>query len=186
MKHTMASPGAHGKKRSVVTRMLDWCTFRDEGQAIIEAALVLPVMMIAVTGILVFGIYLMQIMSLTEGVGNAGRVLAVNAGQTLDPCAVTVTAFQNAAPLLSPTNTSYQITLNPGTGNVSYPSSGSTAAASFTCSGTNTTSGAPGNLVSGGSATVKVTYTGCSLKFYGNNLLPSGCSISQQVTETVQ
>lgn len=151
---------------------------REEGQALVETALVLPVVLIPITGILIFGIYLMQILSLTEGVGSAGRVLAENAGLTTDPCSVAAAAFQNAAPLLSTSNLSYQITLNPGSGGTSYSGS--------SCSSTSTTSGAAGNLVSGGTATVQVTYSNCSLTFYGNNLAPNGCSISQQVTETVQ
>jgi|GEM_PF-5461854 Flp pilus assembly protein TadG len=150
----------------------------ETGQALVEAALVLPLLLIAGTGILVFGLYMVQILSLTEGVGSAGRVLAANAGITLDPCAAAAQAFQNAAPLLKTSNLTYTITLNPGTGNVPYSGT--------SCPSASTNTGAPGNLVSGGTATVKVTYSNCSLSFYGNNLLPGGCSISQQVTETVQ
>ena len=157
------------------------CTLRslhEDGQALVETALVMPIVLIAITGILVFGIFLMQILSLTEGVGAAGRVLAVNAGLTTDPCSVAASAFENAAPLLSTSNLSYKITLNPGTGATSYTGS--------SCSSSSTTTGAAGNLVSGGTATVQVKYSNCSLTFYGNNLAPNGCSISQQVTETVQ
>jgi Flp pilus assembly protein TadG len=151
----------------------------EEGQALVEAALVLPLLLLAGTGILVFGMYMMQILSLTEGVGSAGRVLAVNAGVTLDPCDTAAQAFKNAAPVLKPSNLSYEITLNTGTG-------GDHVYSSSTCSSSSTTTGAAGYLVSGGTAKVKVSYSNCSLSFYGNNLLPGGCSISQQVTETVQ
>lgn len=150
----------------------------EDGQALVESALVLPLLLIAGTGILVFGLYMMQILSMTEGVGNAGRVLAENAGLTTDPCSVAVAAFQNAAPILNTSNLTYKITLNPGTGDNSYTGS--------SCSSSSTTTGAAGNLVSGGTATLKVSYSNCSLSFYGNNLFPSGCSISQQVTEAVQ
>ena len=166
------------KRRSVVKKKFTRAASHEEGQALVEAALVLPMLLVVGTGILIFGIFMMQVMSLTEGVGNAGRVLAVSGGVTLDPCAAAVTAIQNAAPLLKTSNLSYQITLNPGTGDVVYNTS--------TCPSTSTTTGAAGNLVSGGTAKIKATYSNCSLAFYGNNLSPGGCSISQSVTETVQ
>jgi Flp pilus assembly protein TadG len=169
---------ALGKMRTVIARDGQRNALRQEGQALVEAALVLPLLLIAGTGILVFGIYIMQIMTLTEGVGSSGRVLAVSAGLTTDPCSTAATAFQNAAPLLKADNLSYTIVLNSGTGNQTYSGS--------SCSSSSTTSGAAGFLVSGGTATVRVSYSNCSLAFYGNNLLPNGCQISQQVTETVQ
>jgi Flp pilus assembly protein TadG len=150
----------------------------EEGQALVEAALVMPLLLLAGTGILIFGIYMAQILSLTEGVGSAGRVLAVSAGLTTDPCSVASQAFRNAAPILDPTKLTYKIILNPGTGDNPYSGS--------SCSSSSTTTGAAGNLQTTGTATVQVTYTGCSLSFYGNKLLPNGCSITQQVTEVVQ
>jgi Flp pilus assembly protein TadG len=178
MKRSLAGLKAYSETRISGMRVRRLIERHEEGQALVEAALVLPLLLLAGTGILVFGFYMMQILSLTEGVGSAGRVLASNAGITLDPCSVAVTAFQNAAPLLKTSNLTYKITLNPGTGDNVYSSS--------SCSSSSTTTGAAGNLASGGTATVKVTYSNCSLSFYGNNLFPGGCSISQQVTETVQ
>ena len=168
-------------------RVRNWSGSDDEGQALVETALVMPVILIAVTGILVFGIFLNQILSLTEGVGNAGRVLADSGGLILDPCATAATAFQNSAPSLNPKNLSYSLTLNPTPGSsAGQQSASSTTGANFTCASTSTTTGDAGALVSGGSVTLQVTYSNCSLTFYGNKLLPNGCSISQSVTEAVQ
>lgn len=178
MIRALARWNRNSEKRSEWARSGVRQTLLEEGQALVEAALVLPLLLIAGTGILVFGIYMMQILSLTQGVGSAGRVLAVNAGLTIDPCATAVTAFQNAAPMLTPSNLTYSITLNPGTGDHTYTGT--------SCSSSSATTGAAGDLHKGGTAAVKVTYSNCSLSFYGNNLLPNGCSISQQVTETVQ
>ncbi len=125
----------------------------------------------------------MQIMALTEGVNSAGRILAVSSGLTLDPCSTAASAVQSAAPLLNTNNLSYQIVLNPS------PSSGATTNHSYsgsTCSSTSTTTGAAGYLSTGGSVTVTATYSNCSLKFYGNNLMPNGCQVSQTITEIVQ
>jgi Flp pilus assembly protein TadG len=171
------------EKRSITARIRSWSGFDDEGQALVELALVSSILLVVVTGILVFGIFEMQMMSLTEGVNSAGRALAVSAGLTLDPCDAAAKAVQGAAPLLSPSNLSYQIVLNP------TPSLGSTTNHSYStasCSSTSTTTGAPSYLISGGTVTVTATDSNCSLKFFGNNLMPNGCQISQSITEVVQ
>jgi Flp pilus assembly protein TadG len=173
----------HGGKQPIIAWIRSWPGFGDEGQALVELALVSSILLLSVTGVLVFGIFEMQIMSLTEGVNSAGRVLAVSAGNTLDPCAAAVSAVQGAAPLLTPANLSYQIQMNP------TPSQGSTTNHSYSqtsCSGTSTTTGPPGYLVSGGTVTVTASYTKCSLNFFGGKLLPGGCQISQSIEEVVQ
>jgi Flp pilus assembly protein TadG len=173
---------AVGKKQSI--SILDYIrfrfAFRDDGQVLVETALVLPIFLLIVTGTLIFGIFTMQMMSLTEGVSNAGRVLSVNAGTTLDPCSLAATSVQNASPGVNSANLSYSITLTPAVGGTSTTYSGAT------CSSTSTTTGAAGNLKSGGIVTITATYTGCSLKYFGANLTPSGCSMSKSITESVQ
>jgi len=152
---------------------------RNEGQALVETALVMPIIITIVFGILVFGIFTMQIMSLTEGVSSAGRVLAVSAGQTKDPCALAATSIQGAAPVLSPSNLSYSVVLTPLGGSAQTYNGAS-------CSSTSTITGAAGNLISGGTVQITATYANCSLQFYGKNFMPKGCSISSTITETVQ
>jgi Flp pilus assembly protein TadG len=150
-----------------------------EGQALVETALILPIVLVIVFGILVFGIFTMQIMSLAQGVNNAGNVLSVSAGQTTDPCSLAATSVQQAAPLLSSGSLTYSVTETPSGGSAQTYSGSS-------CSSTSTTTGAAGNLSSGGTVQVTATYTNCSLKFYGKNFLPNGCSISSTITEAVQ
>ncbi|HEY1578883.1 MAG TPA: TadE/TadG family type IV pilus assembly protein [Terracidiphilus sp.] len=150
-----------------------------EGQALVETALILPIVLTIVFGILVFGIFTMQIMSLAQGVNNAGNVLSVSAGQTTDPCSLAATNVQSAAPLLSSASLTYSLKLTPSGGTAqSYPGS--------SCSSSSTTTGAAGNLSSGGTVQITATYTNCSLKFYGKNFLPNGCSITSTITEAVQ
>jgi Flp pilus assembly protein TadG len=178
---TISSQIAFGKKQSI--SILDYIRFRfsrhDDGQVLVETALVLPIFLLIVTGTLIFGIFTMQMMGLTEGVSNAGRVLSVSAGNTLDPCSLAATSVQSASPGLGSSGLSYSITLTP---------QGGTAAtySGATCSSTDTTSGAAGNLKSGGIVTISATYTGCSLKYFGTNLTPSGCSMTKSITEAVQ
>ncbi len=170
-------------KQSITARVRSWSCFGEEGQALVELALVSSVLLVAVTGVLVFGIFEMQIMALTEGVNSAGRVLAVSAGNTLDPCAAAVSAVQGAAPLLTPGNLSYQIVMNP------TPTQGSSTNHTYTqtsCSSTSTTTGPPSYLFTGGTVSVTATYSKCSLNFFGGRLMPGGCQISQSITEVVQ
>jgi Flp pilus assembly protein TadG len=171
------------QKQSITALVHSWFAFHEEGQALVEFALVASMFLVLVTGILIFGMFEMQVMSLTEGVNSAGRVLAVSGGLTLDPCAAAVSAIQNAAPLISPSNLSYQIVLNP------TPASGSSTNHTYTvttCSSTSTTTGAPGYLVSGGSVTVTAYDNNCSLNIFGKKFLPNGCQIYQSISEVVQ
>jgi Flp pilus assembly protein TadG len=146
----------------------------DEGQALVELALVLPMLLTVITGVLIFGIYEMQMLSLTEGVASAGRVLAVSAGAITDPCAAAATAVHNAAPVLNTANLSYTITLD---GHVQTGA---------TCNSTTSSSPPASYLATGTNVTVQATFNACSLKFYGINLTPGGCSITQTITEVVQ
>ncbi len=168
-----------GKNRSITARIFSWSD--EEGQALVEFSLVASILLVVVTGILIFGIFEMQVMSLTEGVNSAGRVLAVSAGLTTDPCSLAAQAVQNAAPSLKSASLSYTIVLNtnPGvTANQTYTGS--------TCSSTSTTTGAAGYLSTGGNVTVTASYSQCGLRFFGKNLMPNGCSISSTITEVVQ
>jgi len=178
MKRRFFSPNTAVPKRSLTRTISKLFSFTD-GQALVETALVVPIILTAITGILIFGIFTMQYMGLTEGVSNAGRHLAVSAGQTLDPCALAASSVQAAAPLLAPAHLSYSITMTPPGGSAQTYSQAS-------CSSTATNTGAPSYLVSGGTVSVTASYSSCSLAFYGTNLMPNGCSITSEITEEVQ
>jgi Flp pilus assembly protein TadG len=174
---------SHCGKQSIIARVRSWSGFLEEGSALVEMALVSSLLLTMVTGILIFGIFEMQVMAISEGVSSAGRTLAVSAGNTLDPCATAASAFQGAAPLLSAANLSYTITLNP------TPSKGSstqTIKTGATCAATSLTTPPASLLVSGGSVQMTATYNKCSLQIFGKNFMPGGCSISQTITEIVQ
>ena len=102
-----------------------------EGSALVEMAILLPVMMLIMTGIFSFSLLLFQQIQLTETVCNAGRYLAV-ARQAPDPCA-TVTSAINSAPGLG-ANPTITITQNgtaipttcPSTATYSYLNQGAT------------------------------------------------------------
>jgi Flp pilus assembly protein TadG len=145
---------------------------RDEGGALVEFAIVLPIMLLMLTGISTFGIAINNYMVLTEGTGVGARILAISRGQTLDPCNTTVSAVESAAPNLNPANLRFTYVLN----GVSYSGT--------SCSSSSTSTGAAGNLVQGKNAEVTVTYP-CSLAVYGYNYATS-CTLQAQTTELVQ
>jgi Flp pilus assembly protein TadG len=138
----------------------------EEGQALLEFAYVVPVMLTLVMGIVVFGSALNNYLVLTDATAVGARVLSISRGQTTDPCAATVTAVDGAAPNLKAANFKFSFVLN------------GTAYSGATCSGAQT------NLVEAQNAQVTVTYP-CNLKFFGFNPVPT-CTLTAQTTERVQ
>jgi Flp pilus assembly protein TadG len=146
----------------------------ETGAAVVEMALVLPILMLMLTGIFAFGIAFNNYVELTNAVDIGGRKLAISRLATTDPCNTAVTVIEQAAPYLKPAGLSFSFVLN----TTAYPAN------TTTCSSGSTTTGAAANLVQGQPVTVTVTYP-CSLGVYGKNLVP-GCTLSAQVTELVQ
>lgn len=145
---------------------------RETGQALLEFALCLPVLLLVVTGICVFGVFLNQYLTLTNAVTVAAQQLALSRGQTTDPCSLTATAVEAAGPSLTASSLNFTITLNGS----SYTGS--------SCNSGSTTTGAAGNLVQGATAQVAVSYP-CTLKVYGADYMPN-CSVSAQTAEMIQ
>lgn len=149
------------------------CANNQKGSAMVELAMVLPVLMLIVTGILSFGFTLNNYLELTNAVTMGAQQLAISRGITpLDPCALTSQTIQNAAPYLTPGGLTLTVTFTPQSGTGTYTSTGTS------CSG-----GAP-YVVQGESALVTATYP-CSLAVYGANLVP-GCKLHAQIAEIVQ
>lgn len=151
----------------------------------IEFALVFPILLLLLSGVFSFGIYLRQNLALTDAVNIGAKKLSINRGQTLDPCNLVYTAVVAAAPSLTPSSMTFSYTFN------------GTAQSGSSCSSSSTTSGAPAELVQGTPISVTVTYP-CSLTVIGvtytgpatyntalNNLVP-GCLITASLTEIEQ
>ena len=144
----------------------------EEGGAMVEMAIVLPVLMLVVTAIFSFGITLNNYLELTNAVSIGARYLALQSQQVLDPCATAVAKIEQAAPYLKPANLTFTFVLN------------GTSYSGTSCNSSSFTTGAAGNLTSSTPAQVTATYP-CSLAVYGKNLAPS-CTIVAQSTEMVQ
>lgn len=156
-------------QRTFLPRLRSRLRSNQEGSAVIEMAVTLPLVMLIMTGIFSFSMSLYQKLQLAEAVSNAGHMLAVDRGDH-DPCATATNAIYNAAPGLSRTSLTIAITLN---GNPETSSS---------CPGSGTTSPNT-DLAEGSNALIQVSYPS-SLSVYGRNF--GGFDLVSQVTEVVQ
>jgi Flp pilus assembly protein TadG len=155
----------------------------DHGGALVEMALVMPIMLAMLTGIFSFSVVLYQKLQLSEAVSNAGRVMALERGDT-DPCATTANAIYAAAPALAKSNMTLTFTL--GGSNTSGTVTGGTIYGGT--KGTAPTCTAAGNggaaaLQTGWPAQIQATYP-CSFFVYNAKL--GSCSVTTQVTEVIQ
>jgi Flp pilus assembly protein TadG len=146
-------------------RVRAWLRNNDEGNAIVEFALVLPLLMLVMTGIFAFGIAISNQLTLTQALGTGAQYLQQIRTSSSDPCSDTFTAIRNAAPYLNSSNIVVTVTMN-----------GVTPAQTG-----NTCSGAQSNLAPGTSVTVAATYP-CTLSVYAMSFT-SSCLLSAKVTE---
>jgi Flp pilus assembly protein TadG len=153
----------------------------ERGSALVEFALVLPLIMLLTTGIFAFGFALNSYLSLTNAVTIGAQLAADTRGSTTieDPCASTATAIQTAAPWLTPGGISYSITFENSAGTQTHAPYTGTGAGKVTCSGVNTTGT---TMQQGGAVVVNAKYP-CTLAGYGFNL---PCNLTAQVTEMIQ
>ncbi len=125
-----------------------------EGGALVEMALVVPVMMTLITGMASFGIALNNYLLLSHAANVGARYMAINQGNftngaTTNPCAMAATQIQAAAVGIPASQISYSITLTPtatGTATTYTSSNGTTGFGS----GTSCATGGTANMGTGG------------------------------------
>lgn len=108
----------------------------EEGQGLVEFAIVLPVLLIVLTGMLQFGLMLNKYITLTDAVRSGARNLSLGRGLT-DPCTPAVDATINSAAVGGLTLAPNQVT--------------ATLLAPDTCS--------PGNMVEGDSVKISAGFS---------------------------
>src|SRR5271170_799889 len=124
-------------------------TRHKRGQAAVEFAIVVPLLLTLLVGVEVFGVAFFNDSALTFATNNAAQLLSISRGQTTDPCSTTSQAVYSAAPQLTQSNVKFTIVLN-GT-------SVTSGTANPTCSGSQQ------YLVASQKAAVTATYP-CNLK----------------------
>jgi Flp pilus assembly protein TadG len=135
----------------------------DDGNPLVEMALVVPVLMTVMTGLITFAMAFADQVTLTQAVGSAGQYLAQIRTSTTDPCADTYTALKNAAPGLNPAAITMTVTMN------------GTAHTANSCSGSQT------QLIQGGPVTVYASVP-CNLEIYKLSFT-TACTLAAKVTE---
>jgi Flp pilus assembly protein TadG len=163
------------------------CAGREDGQAILEFALVFSLLAVLLLGIVNFGITFYDQIQLTNAANNAAQVIMAGAGVITDPCASANTAIATAAPNL---NNPTIYGSNPLSFSVTAYTS-STASTTdgpyqvvFSGSGGPSCSALAASLTEYQQVVVTATY-GCNLTIFGHNFAPS-CKLSATTSEAVE
>jgi Flp pilus assembly protein TadG len=154
-------------------RILTLLGFGERGSALVEMALIMPMLLVLTTGIFVFGIAMNNYVTLTNAVSTGSRTVALYAQLTTDPCAVASSAIEAAAPGLNPNKMTFSYTFN------GVPQSGTS------CSSASVDTGAALDLASGTTVTVTATYP-LNLSVFGTQMSASNAVLQATSTELVQ
>jgi Flp pilus assembly protein TadG len=118
-----ASRSAEVKRRSLMDRIRARRKDGENGQAMVEMALVAPVILLILTGICSFGIAMNQYELLTYGTANGARAFALSRNQSswtptsaTDPCEYAYDIATQAMPTLTQSNLTVNITFTPPSG----------------------------------------------------------------------
>ncbi len=165
-KLSAAPRSVSGKARPAGGRLLTWLRRGDEGQAIVETAFVLPMLLMLFTGIFIFAVVMYKQILLRTAASQGVQVLALsqNVPNLADPCTLATTTINQATGLNS---SLINITFYEG------PVGGTVLTAGSNCA----------NIQQGTQLTVYLTYP-CSFAFvYNFNHI---CSLSVAESEPAQ
>ena len=135
-------------------------THGETGNALVEFAIVLPLLLFLTLGIMRAGILFNNWVMLTDSVRAGARVLAISRAPGVNACTLATTALRNAAPTLNPANLTIAST---------FPGSASTCT----------------NLIEGADARITASYP-CDLNIMGINFTPNGCTLNASTTERIE
>jgi Flp pilus assembly protein TadG len=166
---TSTEPGV--ERRSAGRQFLLLLRLGEQGQSLVEFALIVPILLLLTTGIFVFGLAMNNYMQLTNAVSTGARTVAINAGITTDPCATAATAIETAAPGLSASGLTFSISFIGTSATVNATGATCTADAA--------------SLTSGSTVTVTATYP-LNLSVYGKVFNASHAVLTASSTELVQ
>ncbi len=135
-KHAHELRGSVRRATMRIAMRVHHCRHREEGSTLVEMALVMPILLVVLTGVFSFGVALNQYLVLTNAVNNGARGFAMSApsgaGPTQintnhDPCQYAAQIVQASAGNLTSSNISYTITytLNSSGASTTYTGTGS-------------------------------------------------------------
>lgn len=140
-------------KQAVAARLRDLMVRDESGSALAEMAfIVIPLMMLLITGMVWFGIAMNNDLALNNAVQAGSEQLVLLRGNVADPCASTATDVGNAAPGLAAGSLTFTITL----GGTAYTGTGTSGSNAPTCNGVTLTSGETATLTTTYPVTVNI------------------------------
>lgn len=142
----------------------------EQGQALVEFAIVVPLLLTILTAAMMLGIAFNNELQLTYGTNAGAQLLSISRGQTTNPCNTTSQAVYSAAPSLDQSNLKFTIVLGGHTV--------ATNSAQPSCSGSQQ------YLVQTDSAQVTATYP-CNIRIFGLDPVPN-CALTAQTTAIIQ
>ncbi len=149
----------------------------EEGTALVEFAVTLPLLMMVLTGTASFSLALYFLQQIGNATAGAAQTVGEEAIYTTDPCATVVSSVTGSLPNLSPTKLTYTVAITDSSSTVhTY---GPTTGSSFSCTaGATYLSTSVNHPVS---VTVKYTYTWLPiLKFSpSSNLTSQSTALAQ-------
>lgn len=178
-----AARTAAAKDRSPMTRMRARRGNGESGQSLVEFALVLPVILLVLAGIMELGIIMNQYQILTYATGVGARAFALSRKQAsyspysaTDPCEYTYDVAVAGMPSINTTNLQMTIVYTPPGGTTkTWSNVSSTSGCSSETLGT-------GDI--NGTVTVEVSYSATPPVFFGIKALTA--TLSAQASEQIQ
>ncbi len=122
------------RKRAILLarRMKRGLRFRgEEGGALVEFAVTIPLMMTVLTGTASFSLALYYLQQLGAATSNAVQLVAAEQGLTTDPCATAVTSVTTSLSSWKSSSITYTMTITNSSGTAT--TYGPTAGSSFSC-----------------------------------------------------
>jgi len=183
MGHQQLSLGRRGKFPLKANRIS--ARRRDErGSALVEFAIVFPLLIVLVMGIITFGQAFGNYQRLTNSAAAGAEAISVARGNTLNPCTTVSTAALNSWPVAAQSNLKFTITVAPATTGAAILYTLASNAANPTCVAPTTTTGTAADLVQGDNVTVQITYP-CQLQVFTVNFVPN-CTLTATTVEAIQ
>jgi len=167
-----ASGRASAEARSIGDRLRFGLRFGDKGQALVEAAIVLPLMLMLLVGMFSVGVAMIQYEMLGEATFAGSQQFQNGRGILTDPCASVATAVSAALPNWVAANITYSASITDDTGTAqTIPAS----TGSFSCAG------GANYLTQYEPATLTVSYPYTWIPIYGVKLGTGALTRSQTV-----
>lgn len=176
------------KERRAVHLLRRLLISHTDGGALVETALVVPLMLTLITGMASFGIALNNYLLLSHAAAVGARYLAINQGNfsngtTTNPCAMAATQIQAAAVGIAASQLSYSITLTPTASGTATTYTSSNGTSGFGAGSACATGGTAAMGTGGGIVSVSVSHSVTPFVVFWSN---RSLSLTGTTTEVIQ